>query len=1104
MPSFALRYRLRIRNASTTADPNGTADALTFTSVRGGTNPYILEAPSGDGQSVDPLTGETVDGSYTVLVADPVTGTDGTGTLRLVTNALEDASFRQQLLSRRAYLEMSEDGGSTWTRVLIAGYVTALKLLDATTFAWTIGDSRRIEQYRRAFTWSDVPGPLGISERDVFPKRGCLIGGPIIGGLGRLADAGGWEFTVTSTQADPSDGTLSFLKLALVAGYVPPFFQRVRDSQDLEEYADLVLGGYAEPYTGVPGFTGSAFTALGQEFSWHPALTVALSQGASAWTGTLFSYGRGAWYVRLDAASSVSPPSGSIRMRIYTTEVSERSPVYADAHPVDLVTDLFDTVGIGWDATTAAAVRAALGEGLRYVVRITEPLSMADFLARAVFGPFGFAVRNGADGEREFFLTRRQGTAAPSGTIATADVPDDDVPSVFDLKESTVVTAFRLTYRTLTMVNLPGAVRTARRRGTWPPDGIDSKEVSTIIENADVSTFSTREVAFDLPGMVRNVESFSPAMAGLIAAITLEGFDRYGRGAIEGEALVLRGTSAAEKTVGDEVNVALAHVPSRGYRVGESSVAARIMQVLQRTEVPEGAILRLLDSGVDLQPVTPAPTITIAAATGNPRTLATFHLTNAAALNAAAVLTTAVEWATGASAPSGNGQLFARYAPGTAPTGDVLLPPVVPGTKLHVRARTEQTGRRSSAWTAWQSVTLTAFSAPTGVAASGITAESAVVTWTPANGVDECNVYLFKGTSAPGSWDAYLVQALPGGSTRAVLRGLESGGVDYLVGVAHRDPGTGAVTAVVTDAFVTATNSATADPLRGFAVIPCDEDAGFRTGIALALYPSNDQRDIVIERAPDASGAPGTWEALVRLPGGTPVFVDWLPSDGATRWYRSRHEVPGQAASAWSSSVSATPGGVPADIERPIPVAASLEITYSVTTLEYVITWSGQGVQLKIDNGTYGTPPSSPITVIRGAVAGGLDVRYTFRSIGTLGDVRTESVLVKKADYIIAPDPADPSVDTVSFSGAYTPGDGGGSVDVSWTASNVPGGATYNVEWSVVSGDPISSGSGTVTGATSGGTITAALGANCTFRARVMMYDGATLVAEKTLEQLIS
>jgi hypothetical protein len=64
MPSGTLHYRLRIR---TGADD---ADLLYVSSVPGDLNPFIAEAPDGDGSTLDPLTGKVSVGAYTVKVID--------------------------------------------------------------------------------------------------------------------------------------------------------------------------------------------------------------------------------------------------------------------------------------------------------------------------------------------------------------------------------------------------------------------------------------------------------------------------------------------------------------------------------------------------------------------------------------------------------------------------------------------------------------------------------------------------------------------------------------------------------------------------------------------------------------------------------------------------------------------------------------------------------------------------------------------------------------------------------------------------------------------------------------------------------------------------
>lgn len=92
MTSILLEFQLVIRNAA------NTADAVTFSSVRGDTLPYLEGPPTCDGQEINPLTGEFRSGSYTGYIVDAITS----GTTRAFTSQLEDSNFRQQLVGRVA------------------------------------------------------------------------------------------------------------------------------------------------------------------------------------------------------------------------------------------------------------------------------------------------------------------------------------------------------------------------------------------------------------------------------------------------------------------------------------------------------------------------------------------------------------------------------------------------------------------------------------------------------------------------------------------------------------------------------------------------------------------------------------------------------------------------------------------------------------------------------------------------------------------------------------------------------------------------------------------------------------------------------------------
>ena len=133
MPRATRHYRLRIRNAA------DSADALILSSVSGGTNPYLTGPPQGDGQEIDPATGKSSIGAYTIEAAD---------VSEVVTAALVDGAGRQTLIQRRAYIELSTDGGSTWPTVLVPGFINAYRLVTPMRWAFTVGETRRIEYTR--------------------------------------------------------------------------------------------------------------------------------------------------------------------------------------------------------------------------------------------------------------------------------------------------------------------------------------------------------------------------------------------------------------------------------------------------------------------------------------------------------------------------------------------------------------------------------------------------------------------------------------------------------------------------------------------------------------------------------------------------------------------------------------------------------------------------------------------------------------------------------------------------------------------------------------------------------------------------------------------
>ncbi|MFZ9903599.1 MAG: fibronectin type III domain-containing protein, partial [Ilumatobacteraceae bacterium] len=839
MPTQA--YRLTIKSA------DGLSDTLVITSIRGGTNPYIASIPNGDGQEVDLLTGAVRTGAYVVEVVDVVTGSTSEGTLRLVTSQLYDgtesylllengdkillengdpielelnnAEFgRPHLLSRAAFLEMSSDGGSTW-EVWQAGYLTSVRQVDAIRYAFTISNTRRVEQNKQIFTWSTD------AERTAFPKRGCVFGGPIIGGLGggtvRAVDSGGWyyRYKATTGSAMPVGGDILAMSYTAVyasgTGYVigggafpPTYARKPYPSDDEKQRTWAALDPHIVTVPGDKSLTGADYDYLkdSEQVYGGPRLTILVTNPATgdAWRGTLramytggyrgFKFnesmfsGRGYVYVELDEPETSWPTLPSVdtvlSIRAVTTDVSEASPLYIQDHPVEIAKTLYQLANITVDSASVTAVKNAVGLNTLVTYRITQAVTMSQFLETALFGPFGFAARTNASNELEFFVTRQLEAVPPTLTITDDELVGDAPPPIYDLDESTVVTGFTVKQKSLYINN---DVEVSKSN---PPDGVYVNEQSIDIVSGDTTTYSTRVVTYDLPGMVTDAASFVPTVQDFANAIALEGFDRFGRGAPSMEVQVIRGTAPAAAQVGDLVYLDVSYFPNKNYRIGESSVGARVAQVVRRDEFPEYVSFKLVDAGVYNQP-SQAPTITAAVSTTNPSRIASFTITNAATLNNAADMSVAIEYATGASAPAAgvHGVRFRRYRPGQIPTTAVDLPAVVPGSNVYVRARTEQAGLFPSAWTAWETVALS-WVVPNNVQVPSNTNETVTVTWalgTPTpNTTDPIDIYIAPGSVAPSDWTTYRVNTLPANSTTTVITGLAPS-TAYIVGVAFRD-----------------------------------------------------------------------------------------------------------------------------------------------------------------------------------------------------------------------------------------------------------------------------------------------------------------------------
>lgn len=927
MPS--LNYKLVIRDASTVANPNGTTDAITITSLRTGANTYIASPPSGDGYEVDAITGAIRSGSYTVQVVDAVTGSDGTGTVRFFTNKLEDGNYQQQLLSRRAYLYVSGNEGVSWTQ-MYAGYVSAIRLVSAATFEIGIADSRRVEQTRTIFTGNTL---------GTFTTRGCLTGGPVTKTWGPVVSRGGWYYQVKSVPGNQNialyfvSGYDSFANSPVVSDWKKLVRQSVVDeiTKSTRIITETSLG-YPVGYGDIVLYVGTTDTNA------VPTSHILL---ANEYGQAYSSPGYGPLSVWWSNPATIPANNSYLYVSLYTRNVSAACPLYIDAHPVDIVTQIWDEARMYWknpaapDPAWVAQIRALLGADTRLAIRLTEPPVISKFLEETIFGPFGISARvNSASGALELIDVRGRGTGTPSVTITAADMTNgSDV--VFDLDESTAISTVSLNAQLFSTNYTAKSADVVT--STTPTDGVLVNEVKAVGYNGDTTVFAGREISFTINGMIHNADSWLSAEAAMLQSIAVPIYSRFGRGAQAADVSIIGTSSAASLQVGDECIFAAPHYPNANYRVGESTVGGRIMQVVRRTETPTGPRLRILDIGLN-QPSAPTPDVSVRKSPTQGSYAAEFKFNNAS-LMAAAFLSVEVEWTTGASTPSSGGTTFNVYGPADIPTDYVTLPTVPPGTTVWVRARSKGYQRRASAWTGWYSIALDALNAPSGFSVPTVTSSSASLLWTNTNTDWPISVYLYQGASAPALWDSYKVATVGAGTTNTVIRDGIASGLPYVVAIAYDTPN--GLSLLATQSFTATGATSTLVRPAAMDVVAGSSDASLAQGVALALWASNTTYNIAIYRAPDSGGVPGSYELLSVVNGNETLYIDYLAQDGVTYWYAIAHRLGGFTESALTPAVSAQASGIVSGLVRPSAVSptitpetagsATLDVTITIT-----------------------------------------------------------------------------------------------------------------------------------------------------------------------------
>lgn len=938
MGSKLVEFQVRIRNAA------DTADALTLTSIRGGTSPDIAEAPTGEGATLDPFTGKITSGSITVNVADRITS----GTSRVFTSALEDANFRQQLGQRKTFVEFREDGGAWQT--LYAGRIANYRLVSDAVWAITVSDWMKAEHEFQVFDFHEGDDVEAYLDR--WPNRGAIIGGPILGGFREIVDRGGWRFRCV---VDGTSFGKPYTRLDFVSGYfpngadtseiTPELLRHVNDAA--ESVGSSRIPNIIKVATGAPN---GVVVEVDAGFRSFPELLVFVDNQAQPKlaiggpgsnvdpisTGFLISMegaqrSVGSLYLNGSAASNGVSVGQVYRINIITRRVTEASPIFWTGHPTELLSKLWDEADLPYVASSLTTVTETLGANLRLSLMIDRAWNLGEILEQAVYGPFGIGARGAeasADaGNIEAFVSRIFANSPPPTTITDADVIQTETEA-FDLDASTGMKMLVVEHTRLT----------DNRNASW------TTMVGTQVErfesiNDDPDAIKTGVVEFRIPGMIHVLDNPEMDLRGWVDGRAIEIAERRGRGRRRMKTVLLRGGAGDGVKLGDEILVNLKQLPNKNKRLGDDpTVGARAMQVLHVTPALRGKLVELEDSGQHAQTtLTDLPTHTIAASSTNPRTVALATITNAATLNAALYGARIQMAVTTGAAPATTDYTevqFFKY--GSIPTTAFGLPAVKAGRTVYIRARTESKTARPSNWSVGVGITLSAITAPSAVAATAVAGNgsSLDLTWTV--GAIDCWTNIFVRASGDPAADAVKHITLPAGSDRYRLDGLAAN-TTYTVGVQHVDPLTGDVSAITEDTETTANAALTLSaPTNavGFSSVVGEHrprnpfrPSGNATTLGrygIAVRATEFPGFVEVEEAIETAVGSGTYGSFAVVGRVESIAGDWTRWDGVAaneglrRQLRARHVRDGYTSSAYTGTVTVSPWtlvAIPTDID---------------------------------------------------------------------------------------------------------------------------------------------------------------------------------------------
>jgi hypothetical protein len=569
-------------------------------------------------------------------------------------------------------------------------------------------------------------------------------------------------------------------------------------------------------------------------------------------------------------------------------------------------------------------------------------------------------------------------------------------------------------------------------------DGIQATDQELTFLNGD--TLAHTDFTIETRGMISASAAKQTVFRMLADSLARGVINRFGQGTITAETTLLRGAdlgggdTTEDVVLGEELLIDLAALPNANYRLGDNNaIGARAMQVVQLTEIAEGFHVKLVDSGPNASPIPTVPTVTVAASSDLPRTVASFTITNASTLNSSGYGAEA-QWAFGASPSASDYTPIMAFAEGAIPTTAVRLPPVVAGTQVWVRLRSTKLDARPSSYGTADDVTLSSIDDPTGLSVTPDAgdASKALLEWTPGANADDDLADIYLRLDGESFGESFRIASLPPGSTLYTITGLTAS-EDYIVSVQHRDPTTGDTSDAVDESFTAGASTVTLNAPTGPAPFAAAGRAGgfpfadgtYGIGVVATEVPGTVEAAVAVETAPGA----GTFGSFTTLGSAPSVAGDWTtvsgsaPNDGKLRRLKARHIGDGQTASSYTSTVDVDPWVLTFLPDFAIgPDLVVTGVAYVAGNCQISFT-SSAPVEYNVNNGAFSSAGSSPLVIAQTAGQQDVVLRATRN-----GQTRTVPIAVAATG-----GSSGPSFGTATASSVGLVNDANNTLRVTWS-----------------------------------------------------------------------